>query len=50
MQSIIESIWNDRELLKEPANQQVIRQIIEDLDKGKLRVAEPKIGWNLASK
>ena len=43
MQSIIESIWNNRELLKEPANQQAIRQIIEDLDKGKLRVAEPKI-------
>jgi len=42
MQSTIESIWNDRELLKEPSNQQAIRQIIEDLDKGKIRVAEPK--------
>ena len=42
MQSIIESIWNNRELLKEASNQQAIRQIIEDLDKGKLRVAEPK--------
>ena len=42
MQSIIESIWDDRELLKEVTNQQTIRQIIEDLDKGKIRVAEPK--------
>ena len=42
MQSLIESIWNDRELLKDPSNQAAIRQIIEELDKGKLRVAEPK--------
>jgi len=42
MQSIIESLWNNRELLKEPANQQAIRQIIDDLDNGKIRVAEPK--------
>ncbi len=42
MQSLIESIWNNRELLKETSNQQAIKNIIEDLDKGKLRVAEPK--------
>lgn len=42
MQSLIESIWNDRELLKDPANQQTIRNIIAQLDQGKLRVAEPK--------
>ena len=42
MQTIIESIWNNRDLLKDPQNQLVIRQIVEDLDKGKIRVAEPK--------
>lgn len=42
MQLLIESIWNNRELLKEPGNQQAIRQIIDQLDQGILRVAEPK--------
>jgi 2,3,4,5-tetrahydropyridine-2,6-dicarboxylate N-succinyltransferase len=42
MQTTIEAIWNDRELLKNPSNQLVIKQIIEKLDKGELRVAEPK--------
>jgi 2,3,4,5-tetrahydropyridine-2-carboxylate N-succinyltransferase len=46
MQSLIESIWNNRELLKEPANQQAIRDIIARLDQGKLRVAEPKADGN----
>lgn len=46
MQSLIESIWNDRELLKDPANQQAIRNIITQLDQGKLRVAEPKADGN----
>jgi len=39
MKNLIESIWNDRELLKIDSNQTVIRNIIEDLDKGKIRVA-----------
>lgn len=46
MQKLIESIWNDRELLKVPSNQAVIRDIIEQLDKGTLRVAEPKNDGN----
>lgn len=41
MQTTIEAIWNNRELLKQEEHQSLIRQIIEDLDKGKLRVAEP---------
>jgi 2,3,4,5-tetrahydropyridine-2,6-dicarboxylate N-succinyltransferase len=39
MKNLIESIWNDRELLKIASNQDVIRQIIEEIDKGKIRVA-----------
>lgn len=42
MQEQIEAIWNNRELLKDPANQAIIKEVIEKLDKGQLRVAEPK--------
>lgn len=41
LQKIIESVWNDRELLKSIEVQQAIRQVIEYLDKGKIRVSEP---------
>ena len=41
MQSLIENAWNNRELLKDNLTQQSIREIIEQLDKGTLRVAEP---------
>jgi 2,3,4,5-tetrahydropyridine-2-carboxylate N-succinyltransferase len=46
MKELIESIWNDRELLKITSNQAVIREIIGQLDKGQLRVAEPKANGN----
>src|SRR5574343_11275 len=39
---IIEQIWNNRELLSDNQNVKAIEQIIELLDKGKLRVAEPQ--------
>ena len=42
MQNIIEAAWENRELLKEEKTQNTIREVIEMLDKGKLRVAEPK--------
>ena len=42
MQQIIEAAWENRELLKEEKIQATIREVIELLDKGKLRVAEPK--------
>ncbi len=42
MQQIIEAAWADRALLKEEKTQNTIREVIEQLDKGKLRVAEPK--------
>jgi 2,3,4,5-tetrahydropyridine-2-carboxylate N-succinyltransferase len=42
MQSIIESAWENRDLLKESATIKAIETVIEQLDKGLLRVAEPK--------
>ncbi|MCA0430356.1 MAG: 2,3,4,5-tetrahydropyridine-2,6-dicarboxylate N-succinyltransferase [Bacteroidetes bacterium] len=42
MQNLIEEIWNNRELLKDNANVKAIHTIIEQLDKGQIRVAEPK--------
>ncbi len=48
LQQIIESAWENRELLKEAATQAAIREVIELLDKGKLRVAEPTAdGWQV---
>ncbi|MEQ9592878.1 MAG: 2,3,4,5-tetrahydropyridine-2,6-dicarboxylate N-succinyltransferase [Cyclobacteriaceae bacterium] len=42
----VELAWNNREMLKEDATQQAIREVIEQLDKGKLRVAQPgDNGW-----
>ncbi len=42
MKEVIEKIWEDRSLLEKPESQQTIREVIELLDKGKLRTAEPK--------
>jgi 2,3,4,5-tetrahydropyridine-2,6-dicarboxylate N-succinyltransferase len=41
IKSIIEKAWEDRSLLKDEQVKDAIRNIIADLDKGKLRVAEP---------
>jgi 2,3,4,5-tetrahydropyridine-2-carboxylate N-succinyltransferase len=43
-QKIIEQAWDDRALLKTEEVKTVIRAVIELLDKGKLRVAEPIAG------
>ncbi len=40
-QKIIESAWENRSLLQDIDTQNSIRQVIELLDKGKIRVAEP---------
>lgn len=40
MQNIIEQTWNDRTLLQDESVRSTIRQVIADLDCGKLRVAE----------
>ncbi|MGL5891947.1 MAG: hypothetical protein ACRC3B_18795, partial [Bacteroidia bacterium] len=41
MQEFIEEIWNDRTLLSGADAQSVIHDVIESLDKGQLRVADP---------
>jgi 2,3,4,5-tetrahydropyridine-2,6-dicarboxylate N-succinyltransferase len=44
----IEKIWDDRSLLQASENQELIRTVIEKLDKGELRVAEPTAsGWQV---
>jgi 2,3,4,5-tetrahydropyridine-2-carboxylate N-succinyltransferase len=37
----IEKAWENRELLKQQDTQSAIREVVDQLDKGKLRVAEP---------
>ena len=41
MQEIIEAAWENRSLLMEGKTQETIREVIDLLDKGELRVAEP---------
>ena len=41
MKELIEKVWNDRSLLQDQEVVKTIRAIIEELDKGRLRVAEP---------
>ncbi len=41
LQTEIEKAWNNRELLKEQVTIDLIRVVIEELDKGMIRVAEP---------
>ena len=48
MQKIIESAWDDRKLLEKSETQEAIRQVINQLDTGKIRVASPlKNGWQV---
>ena len=48
MQHLIEAAWNDRTLLQQADTQAAIRSVIEGLDKGKIRVAEPtENGWQV---
>jgi 2,3,4,5-tetrahydropyridine-2-carboxylate N-succinyltransferase len=41
MQSLITEAWSNRELLKDDKYVQAVRDVIEEIDKGRLRVAEP---------
>lgn len=41
LQNIIEKAWEDRDSLKLPQVQNAIRQVVDLLDKGELRTAEP---------
>ena len=48
LRNIIEQAWDNRALLKEKETQQAIRALIDDLDMGKVRVAEPtENGWQV---
>lgn len=48
LQNIIEQAWENRALLQESETQNAIREVIELLDSGKLRVAEPtNDGWQV---
>lgn len=41
LQATIEAAWEDRSLLQEKDSQEAVREVLELLDKGKIRVAEP---------
>jgi len=41
LKKIIEAVWTDRALLREPETQAAVRQVVELVDKGRLRTAEP---------
>ena len=44
----VEKIWEDRTLLQQAENQEIIRSVIEQLDSGTLRVAQPvSDGWQV---
>lgn len=48
LKQIIEKAWEDRSLLQQPDIQKSIRSVIEKLDKGEMRVAEPTAnGWQV---
>lgn len=48
MRDIIEKAWDNRELLKDKDTQIAIKTIIEELDMGEIRVAEPTAdGWKV---
>jgi len=48
IREIIENAWDNRELLKEGKTQNTIREVVNLLDSGSLRVAEPKAdGWQV---
>lgn len=41
LQQIIEQAWEDRELLKKSVTQQAVQEVMAQLDRGELRVAQP---------
>ncbi len=48
LQSIIEKAWDNRDLLKEETTINAIRKVVDLLDAGDLRVAEPaENGWQV---
>ncbi len=48
MQATIEQAWENREMLKNVSVQKTIRDVIEEIDKGRIRIAEPSLdGWKV---
>ena len=48
LQNIIEAAWENRELLKDQKTLDAIREVVNLLDAGTLRVAEPVAnGWQV---
>lgn len=48
LQQIIDDTWENRDLLKNKENQDAIRKVVDMLDLGELRVAEPNLdGWTV---
>lgn len=48
LKQIIEKAWEDRSLLQKSEIQAAIRNVVEKLDKGEFRVAEPSVnGWQV---
>lgn len=48
MKELIEAAWEDRSLLEQAKTQDTIREIIQQIDAGELRVAEPiATGWQV---
>lgn len=46
--ALVEAAWNERGLLKETKYAEAVRSVIEGVDKGRLRVAEPlEDGWQV---
>ncbi len=46
LQTRIQEVWNDRSQLQDPVYVEAIRSVIEEVDKGRLRVAAPtEHGW-----
>lgn len=46
--ALVEAAWNERGLLKETKYAEAVRYVIEEVDKGRLRVAEPlEDGWQV---
>ena len=48
LKQTIEKAWDDRTLIQNPDTQSAIREVVEKLDKGQIRVAEPTTnGWQV---
>jgi 2,3,4,5-tetrahydropyridine-2-carboxylate N-succinyltransferase len=48
MHELIEKAWNDRSMLRDPEVVNMIEGVVEKLDRGELRIAEPGVdGWKV---